>query len=144
MYGMKSGYGAYKATHVETADQGKLILIAYDVAIKHCKISLEQFGDPTHIMDRTRHICRAQDAVTELMSALRMDVGEIAHNLYRLYDYILRRMVEANIKNDRCRIEEVLGYLVDLRDAWSQAIINVKKQSAASSEPVLQNFALNV
>ena len=141
---MTNGYGAYKVTHVETADKGKLILIAYDVAIKHCKISLEQFGDPKQIMDRTKHICRAQDAITELMGALRMDVGEIAHNLYRLYDYILRRMVEANIKNDRSKIEEVLGYLVDLRDAWSQAIINVKKLASASCEPMLQNFALNV
>ena len=129
--------------HVETADQGKLILIAFDVAIKHCKISLEQFGDLERIVDRTKHICRAQDAVTELMSALRMDVGEIAHNLYRLYDYILRRMVEANIKNDKSRIEEVLGYLVDLRDAWSQAIFNLKRESVDANEPVLQNFALH-
>jgi flagellar protein FliS len=72
-----------------------------------------------------------------------MDVGEIAHNLYRLYDYILRRMVEANIKNDKSRIEEVLGYLVDLRDAWSQAIFNLKRESVDANEPVLQNFALH-
>jgi flagellar protein FliS len=141
---MKSGYGAYKSMHVETADQGKLILIAYDVAIKHCKISLEQFDDKEKIMDRTKHICRAQDAVTELMGALRMDVGEIAHNLYRLYDYILRRMVEANIKNDKSKIEEVLAYLVDLRGAWSQAIVNLKRQSQPADEPALQNFAFNV
>ncbi len=139
---MKDGYGAYRAAHVETADQGKLILIAYDVAIKHCKISLEQFGDSERIMDRTQHICRAQDAVTELMSALRLDVGEIAHNLYRLYDYMLRRMVEANIKNDRKRIEEVVGYLVDLRDAWDTAIKNLKREAVRSGEPALQNFAM--
>jgi flagellar secretion chaperone FliS len=139
---MKNGYGAYKTTHVETADQGKLILIAYDVAIKHCKLTLDRFNDREFIKERTQHICRAQDAVTELMSALRMDVGEIADNLYRLYDYILRRMVEANIKNDKTKIVEVLGYLTELRDAWSQAIINLKRESAKTSEPVLQNFAI--
>jgi|WetSurMetagenome_2_1015567.scaffolds.fasta_scaffold134562_2 flagellar secretion chaperone FliS len=139
---MKTGCGAYAATHVETADQGKLILIAYDVAIKHCKISLEQFNDREHIKERTQHICRAQDAVTELMGALRMDVGDIAHNLYRLYDYILRRMVEANIKNDKAKIEEVLGYLSELRDAWSQAIVNIKREATRTSEPILQNFAI--
>ncbi len=139
---MKTGYGAYASTHVETADQGKLILIAYDVAIKHCKISLEKFNDREFIKERTQHICRAQDAVTELMSALRMDVGEIAQNLYRLYDYILRRMVEANIKNDRTKIEEVLGYLSELRDAWGQAIVNVKREAAGTSDSILQNFAI--
>ena len=139
---MKKGYGAYTSTHVETADQGKLILIAYDVAIKHCKISLERFNDRDFITERTKHICRAQDAVTELMSALRMDVGEIANNLYRLYDYILRRMVEANVKNDSTKIEEVLVYLVELRDAWNQAIANLKAEATKTSKPMLQNFAI--
>ncbi len=138
-----SGYIAYKTANVETADQGRLILIAYDVAIKHCKISLGQFGNFQLIEERSKHICRAQDAVTELMSALRMDVGEIARNLYRLYDYILRRLVEANIKNDRARVEEVLKYLESLRDAWSQAIANLRKRKAVTeSEPALQSLSI--
>jgi flagellar protein FliS len=105
-------------------------------------MSLERFNEREFIQERTRHICRAQDAVTELMSALKMDVGEIAHNLYRLYDYILRRMVEANIKNDKTKIEEVLVYLVDLRDAWSQAIANLKQETAKTNTPIAQNFAI--
>lgn len=143
---MKSnGYSAYRTANVETADQGRLILIAYDVAIKHCKISLGQFGDFKVIEERTKHICKAQDAVTELMNALRMDVGEIAHNLHRLYDYILRRLVEANIKNDRVRVEEVLKYLEELREAWSQAIANLRKEKAmANAEPVLQSLSVSV
>ena len=112
------------------------------MAIKHCKVSLERFNDKEFIQERTRHICKAQDAVTELMSALRMDVGEIANNLYRLYDYILRRMVEANVKNDKSKIEEVLVYLVDLRDAWNQAIAGLKREAAKASAPIPQNFAI--
>lgn len=139
----RSGYIAYKTANVETADQGRLILIAYDVAIKHCKISLGQFGNFQLIEERSKHICKAQDAVTELMSALRMDVGEIARNLYRLYDYILRRLVEANIKNDRTRVEEVLKYLESLREAWSQAIANLRKEKAvADAEPALQSLSI--
>jgi flagellar protein FliS len=139
----RNGYIAYKTANVETADQGKLILIAYDVAIKHCKISLGQFGSFQMIEERTRHICRAQDAVTELMRALRMDVGEIARNLYRLYDYMLRRLVEANIKSDRARVEEVLKYLEDLRDAWSQAIANLRREKmVAEAEPALQSLSI--
>jgi flagellin-specific chaperone FliS len=53
-------------------------------------------------------------------------------------------MVEANIKNDKSKIEEVLAYLVDLRGAWSQAIVNLKRQSQPADEPALQNFAFNV
>jgi flagellar protein FliS len=138
-----NGYVAYKTTKVETADQGKLILIAYDVAIKHCKISLDQFGKYEFIEERTKHICRAQDAITELLGALRMDVGEIARNLYRLYSYINRRLVEANIKNDPTPVEEVLKYLEDLRDAWRQAIVNIKKeQFDETREPMLQTVSI--
>ena len=39
----------------------------------------------------------AQDIVAELMFSLDRDVGEIADNLYQLYDYIFNRLVEANV-----------------------------------------------
>ena len=92
---MQQGYAAYRHASIDTADQGKLILIAYDVAIKNCKLALEKFDCVNMIEERTRHVFKAQDAVTELLSALRVDVGEVAHNLYRLYDYILRSLVDA-------------------------------------------------
>jgi flagellar protein FliS len=72
-----------------------------------------------------------------------MDVGEIARNLYRLYDYMLRRLVEANIKSDRARVEEVLKYLEELRDAWSQAIANLRREKmVAEAEPALQSLSI--
>jgi len=131
---MVQGYNAYKNTTIETADQGKLILIAYDVAIKHSRLALEKFEDFKLIEERTKHIFKVQDAITELMGALRLDVGEVATNLYRLYDYILRCLVEANLKANKGKITEVLGYLEMLRDAWSEAILKLKSQSASIVE----------
>jgi flagellar secretion chaperone FliS len=139
---MNTGYTAYNSTNVETADQGKLILIAYDVAIKHCKLVIPKFDDKKLIEERTKHLCKIQDAITELMSSLNLDVGEIARNLYRLYDYMLRRCLESNIKNDKKMIIEILGYLEDLRDAWSQAIVNVRMEAAPKKENSMQNFAI--
>ena len=126
---MNKAYETYKTVTVDTASQGKLILIAYDVAIKSCKGALEAFDSYRQIEERTRHLFKAQDAITELMSALRMDVGEISRNLYRLYDYMLRRLVESNVKNDPKCVEEVLGYLETLRGAWDTAIASLKKES---------------
>lgn len=130
---MKQAYMAYRSANVDTADQGKLILIAYDVAIKHCKLALENFEDVHLIEQRTKHIFKVQDAVTELLSALRLDVGEVAQNLYRLYDYMLRAMVQASVKNERTKVEEVLKYLVELRESWEVAIHKVKNDAAAVS-----------
>jgi flagellar secretion chaperone FliS len=131
---MKQGYMVYQSANVDTADQGKLILIAYDVAIKHCKLAIEKFDDQRLASERTKHIFKVQDAVTELLSALKLDVGEVAHNLYRLYDYMLRSMVQANIKNEKSKVSEVLGYLVDLRGAWEEAILKVKAETAIPAE----------
>ncbi|NLP03488.1 MAG: flagellar export chaperone FliS [Fibrobacter sp.] len=127
---MKQGYTAYKSANIDTADQGKLILITYDVAIKHGKLALEIFDDHKQLEQRTKHLFKMQDAITELLSALRLDVGDVAKNLYRLYDYMLRSIVDANIKNNRNKVVEVLGYLESLREAWTEAILKVKQQSS--------------
>ena len=127
---MQQGYAAYRNASIDTADQGKLILIAYDVAIKHCKLAIEKFEMVEKIEERTKHLFKAQDAVSELLGALRIDVGEVAQNLYKLYDYILRSLVDAGVKNNRGKIVEVVGYLENLRDAWSEAILKVKCESA--------------
>lgn len=131
---MKDGYSTYKTANIDTADQGKLILIAYDVAIKHCRLALEVFPDKKKIEERTKYLFKVQDAITELMSSLKLEVGEIAQNLYKLYDYMLWRLVHANTKGKKEFVQEVLGYLVDLRDAWKEAIETVKSQKLVSDE----------
>jgi flagellar protein FliS len=126
---MKDAYSAYKTANVDTADQGKLILIAYDVAIKHCRSALEKFNNRSLIDERIRHLYKVQDAITELISALRLDVGEIAKNLYKLYDYMLWRIINANVKNNKEHVEEVLKHLVSLREAWAEAIVMVRAEN---------------
>ena len=131
---MQQGYAAYRHASIDTADQGKLILIAYDVAIKNCKLAIEKFDLAGRIEERTKHLFKAQDAVAELLAALRMDVGEVARNLYKLYDYMLRSLVDAGIRNNRGKVVEVLGYLENLRSAWDEAIGKLKKDAAPAIE----------
>jgi len=131
---MRQGYDVYRSANVDTADQGKLILICYDVAIKSCKLAIEKFDDWKLIEERTKHLLKAQDAIAELLSALRLDVGEVAKNLYRMYDYMLRSLVEASVKNSKEKVVEILGYLETFREAWSVAIVNVKKEKSPDFE----------
>lgn len=131
---MKQGYSAYRSANIDTADQGKLIIICYDVAIMHCKQAIEKFDNYELTEERTKHIFKVQDAITELLSALRMDAGEVAHNLYRLYDYMLRSLVSASVNNDKSKVSEVLSYLESLREAWSMAIQKLKTDAASNIE----------
>ena len=50
---------------------------------------------------------RSQDIVAELMGGLNMEAGEIASNLFRLYEYLHRRLVEANVHRDIAAANEV-------------------------------------
>jgi len=54
--------------------------------------------------------------------------GEIAANLDALYDYMGRRLAEANARNDVELLNEVSALLAEIRDAWEQ----VMRQAAAS------------
>ncbi len=129
---MKQGYNAYRTVSVDTTDQSKLILITYDVAIKHARLALERFDDKKQIEERNRHILKVQDALSELQSSLNLEAGEIARNLFSLYDYMFRTTVEANIRNEKEKVEEVLGYLETLRSAWAEAAIKVKAESTGN------------
>ena len=133
---MEKGYSTYKTANIDTADQGKLIIIAYDVAIKHCRLAIDIFSDKKKIEERTKHLFKVQDAITELMSSLKIDVGEIAQNLYRLYDYMIRKLVDANIKQEVQDVKEVLGYLESLRSAWKEAINNLRALNVSQNETV--------
>jgi len=139
---MNRGYQTYRSANIDTADQGKLILIAYDVAIKHCKLAEENFHDFKQVETRTKHLFKVQDALNELMGALNLEVGEIAQNLYRLYEYMRHTIVESNINNDVSKVQEVQKHLEALRDAWKSAVTTLKKESApAASGPAREKDA---
>jgi len=45
--------------------------------------------------------------------------GEIARNLGDLYNYMEYRLLEANLCNDPAKLDEVVGLLGEIRDAWA-------------------------
>ncbi|MDO5575733.1 MAG: flagellar export chaperone FliS, partial [Fibrobacter sp.] len=112
---VNQGYAAYKTASIDTADQSKLILMTYDAAIKNCKLALDIFDDPHKLEARVKFLYKVQDAITELMSALNLDTGDIAKNLYSLYDYMLRSVIDGAIRNKKDKIIEIQKYLEDLR-----------------------------
>lgn len=125
MYGMQAG--AYKNQSIETADRGKLLLMIYDHCIKYCKVAIDSINSH-NIEGRTKAIFKIQDGITELICSLDFDKGgEIAKNLYRLYDFYNRHLVEANVKNSVKHIEDVQNMLLELRSAWAVAVDNVRK-----------------
>jgi len=120
-------YQAYQKNAVTTASPGELTLMLYEGTIKFIKLAkkaIEEKDIPT----KNTNIQKAQNIIHELMITLNTDY-DISKQLMSLYDYINRRLIEANIKNDVAILEECEGFVTEFRDTWKQVIqINRQKQ----------------
>jgi len=119
------GYQAYRKTQIQTADQGGLILLCYDGAIGFLRKALKAISEKDQ-MSATELLTKAQNVLWELTNGLNRDAGQIAHNLEAIYNYMIRRLVDAQYHSSPAPVNEVLGYLQELRDTWLQVI---QKQS---------------
>ena len=63
-------------------------------------------------------IGRAIAVIGGLRDSLDLSQGEIAQNLDQLYQYMERRLLDANLKNDITKLDEVRGLLNDIKSAW--------------------------
>ncbi|MFX4261962.1 flagellar export chaperone FliS [Pelotomaculum propionicicum] len=113
-------YQQYKQNSVISAGKGELTLILYDGAVKFIKQGIKHLEEGK-IQDVHNAILKAQEIITHLSETLNMEY-EISGNLSSLYEYINRRLFEANMKKDKYILGEALGLVVDLRDTWREAV----------------------
>ena len=113
---------SYKETQINTATPGKLILMMYDGAIKNLNQALQDMDDEHRRYDSiSNSLIKAQDIIAELMISLDFERGgEIAKNLFGLYVFMNRRLLDGNIKKDKAPLEEVRTLLMELRGAWAE------------------------
>ncbi|MEW8970140.1 MAG: flagellar export chaperone FliS [Mesobacillus sp.] len=120
-------YQSYKQNSVNTASPGELTLMLYNGCLKFIHQAKKAMSEK-NIQDKNNSILRAQDIIRELMVTLNPDI-EVGKQMMSMYDYMLRRLVEANIKNDLEILDEVEGLVTEFRDTWKQVIlINRQKQ----------------
>ena len=111
---------AYQTNQVTTASPKKLLIMLYDGAIKNLRLA-ELSLEEKNIENVNKYLKKAQDIITEFMTTLNFeDGGDVAGNLYQLYEYMNRRLIRANIDKDTEPIKEVRKYLEELRDTWTQ------------------------
>jgi len=135
---------AYRETRIKTASPGQLVVMLYDEAIKQSDAAIALLGPeskprPEDIERINVALGKAQDVVTELMASLDFDAGgELARDLFALYVWFGREMLEANIRKEVGRVSAVRTMLAELREAWADA---ASKAQGGSSAPVGVNIA---
>lgn len=127
MAAQTSAHNAYKQNSVTTASPGELTLMLYNGCLKFLSRA-KQAIDEKNIQEKNTNLQKAQAIIAEFMSTLNMDI-EVSKNMLALYEYMNRRLVEANMKNDIAIVEEVEGMITEFRDTWKEVLrINRQQQ----------------
>ena len=118
-----SPYTKYQESQTLTADPGTLVLMLYDGGIAALKRAKQMLEAPSYRHDEfSKEIVKAQNIVMELIASLNFDAGEIAQNLWRLYEYMVWQLRRADFQKDPNLIEDVLSHLTSLHEAWQQIV----------------------
>ncbi|MBF0274025.1 MAG: flagellar export chaperone FliS [Nitrospinae bacterium] len=113
-------FNRYKTDQYTSNNQGKLIVMMYDGAIRFIKEAINGIKNKDKYTQAT-YLSKAEKIISELKITLDMEKGgEIAKNLERLYNYIAEKILFSNLHGKVEPLEEVVLLLVDLRSAWDQ------------------------
>ena len=105
---------AYQGIKVNTASPAELTLMLYEGAIKFCNKAIYAIEDK-NISKANENLLKAQKIIMEFRGTLDFKYP-VAKDFELIYDYIYRRLVEANIKKD------ALKYIRDMRDTWKEVM----------------------
>ena len=119
----KRAANAYRNVEVSSAvpyaDSVQLIQMLFDGLIASLSDAEGHF-ERKDIKGKNESIGKANKIIIGLQSALDFEKGkELAQNLSELYDYCIRRLLKANIRNDLEGLVEVKGLMKEISDAWN-------------------------
>lgn len=121
-----NAYNAYKNNSVNYASKEQLLLMLLDGAVKFSKIGRQAILDKD-VKKAHENIVRTQDIFYELMITLDTAKGAgWADQLMSVYDFIVRRLTDANMKKDINIINEVIPLIEEVRDTWNEVYRNAK------------------
>jgi len=118
---MNAAYQTYRQTQAQTATPGELIVMLYRGAVRFVAAGIE--GIEAHNVEASHNnLVRAQAVINELLESIDVERGgEVARNLWRIYEFMSSRLLEANLRKDAALAREVERLLRDLLPAWEEA-----------------------
>lgn len=127
--GMNAGYDTYQKNKILTASPAELTLMLYEGAIKFVNIAImgieKKDIEKAHI-----NIIKAQRIIDEFLATLNPKY-EVSKDFEQVYNYLLKRLYEANITKDPAILEECLVHLRTMRDTWKEVMRITKNQTSA-------------
>jgi flagellar protein FliS len=123
----------YLRTKVFTATPEQLQLMLYDGALRfgeQARVALEK----KNYEQSYNMISRVQKIITEMHSGLKHDVApDLCKKMSALYNYIFRKLVEANLEHTISALDEALEILRYQRETWTMLMEQLGKAKAAAA-----------
>ncbi len=117
-------YANYANTKIQTATPAQLTLMLYDGAIKFCNLAINAI-DNKQIEEANVNIKKTEAIVAEFRATLNFKYP-VAEDFDKVYEYLLDRLLEANLHKDKEILEEVLSHLRVMRDTWVEVMKSAK------------------
>lgn len=112
-----NSYKTGSVAEIEEANPHRLIQMLFEGCLQRIAVAKGAI-QRKEVALKGESISKAISILGGLRSSLDLSQGEIASNLDRLYDYMERRLLEANLNSDEAILDEVSGLLKDVKSAW--------------------------
>ncbi len=117
---LPNAYAAYNKNKVLTASPAELTLMLYEGAIKFCNIAIVAIENKD-IEKAHVNIIKTEKIIEEFLRTLD-EKYPVYKDFENVYNYLMGRLQEANIRKDKEILEEVLTHLRSVRDAWKEVM----------------------
>ncbi len=139
----QSAHDAYIESRILSASPIELVGVLYQGAIDAVREARRHLA-AGNIRERSRAISQAVAILAELSGSLdHARGGEVSTGLARLYDYMRRRLTDANFQQSDGPLAEVLGLLATLSEAWEgvrrQHVTGVPEVPGSWAQPMLDD-----
>lgn len=117
-------------SRIESATPHRLIQLMMERVLAKIGLAKSQLADGD-IAGKGLNIGDAIEIVNGLQASLNYKAdAKIAGNFDALYDYMMRRLLEANLNNDAAILDEVAGLMRELKEAWDAIADQVEAMEA--------------
>lgn len=117
---VQNPYAKYNDSKVLTATPAELTLMLYEGAIKFCNIAIMGI-EQKDIQKAHNNIMKVQRIIDEFRATLDMKYP-VAKDFDRVYVYLQKRLLDANMTKDKEIMEEIVTHIRSMRDTWKEVM----------------------
>jgi flagellar protein FliS len=112
----------YVKQRTATATPAQLVAMLYDGLIAGLRRAADAQASGRR-SEASEQLLRAQRIVTELRCSLNFEAGSMAVDLDRIYEFLWRQLVQANVRQDPLLVMRCVDLVLPLRQAWGEACL---------------------